>query len=1111
MTHTLLLLTSLTLSAADPRPGTASFAIARDGKALAPVVISPKASERTRAVADELATYLGRITGGKFEVTTGDSSRGIVLGTLAEFPDPALNEGLKIRDTYDGKEAFTIRTDSNRLRLIGAADLGASHAAFCLLEHLGCRWFFPAKEWEVVPSNPTLTVRLDVTDRPAILSRRIWYGYGYFDRAEKRCQRDYEAWARHNRMAASRTIWTGHAWQSIILSNRKTFDAHPEYLALVKGKRTGPQLCVSNPAVRKLAAAWALEQFRRRPEIDMVSMETSDGSNHCECEACRHLGNISERAFGLTNEVARIVARERPGKMVGMLAYNDHCEPPSFKLEPNVYVQSTAGFVRGRYTFDELMELWPKTCKNVGFYEYFSVWLWDFDMPPGGNGANVKHITERFRKYAALGASSIDCESGNNWCLHGRGYIVANRLMWDPKTDVNALLAGFYEKAFGPAARVMRRYYERLDPGNEPLLSAHLLALALRDLEEASRLARDRPDVLARLDHLKQYQHYVRLRWEHDRTREKDRKKELTLDALTWCYRTRYSYMDHWAGMLYSWTRKAAQQFDEPTWAFDHKGSPQPWKVEKLVSHDETEQTFRKDLAYFRPEPVEEVTFSPDLVPAGLQTKSPAISKQRFQRGARYALFSIGGEPLRFSITTGIIAWYRDRADAVWAITDAAGKQTARGRLPQDGKDHSFEVKVPRSGLYWLEFNDQGAAWGLTVEAGNPAVLALKRSRGPNHLGQMQRMYFYVPRGLKEIVYFWDGRPHEVWGPDGKLAAKVTESGKFIRVPVPEGASGKAWSLNRLALGRLWFFNVPNYLAASPDALLIPREVARADGLAPEKRFVATPLTKDKEFTAGIEGPACDAAGNIYAVNYARQGTIGRVTPEGKGEVFVSLPGKSVGNGIVFDKKGMMFVADYIGHNVLRIDPGTKKIKVFAHEDRMNQPNDLAIAPNGTLYASDPNWGKNTGQVWRIDTSGKVTLVAPSMGTTNGIEVSPDGKTLYVNESVQRNVWAFTIKPDGSLADKRLLKKFEDHGFDGMRCDVDGNLYIARYGKGTVVVVSPQGKILHEVDILGAAPSNLCFGGPDGRTVYVTEVKKQRLVQFRTDRPGLAWQRLHHP
>ena len=129
------------------------------------------------------------------------------------------------------------------------------------------------------------------------------------------------------------------------------------------------------------------------------------------------------------------------------------------------------------------------------------------------------------------------------------------------------------------------------------------------------------------------------------------------------------------------------------------------------------------------------------------------------------------------------------------------------------------------------------------------------------------------------------------------------------------------------------------------------------------------------------------------------------------------------------------------------------------------------------------------------------------MGTTNGIDVSPDGKTLYVNESKQHDIWAFTIHADGTLGEKRLVKHFPDFGFDGMRCDAKGNLYIARYGKGTVTVMSPDGKELHEIDVLGKSPSNLCFGGVDGRTVYVTEVTKRRVLRFRTDEAGLAWER----
>ena len=206
------------------------------------------------------------------------------------------------------------------------------------------------------------------------------------------------------------------------------------------------------------------------------------------------------------------------------------------------------------------------------------------------------------------------------------------------------------------------------------------------------------------------------------------------------------------------------------------------------------------------------------------------------------------------------------------------------------------------------------------------------------------------------------------------------------------------------------------------------------------------------------------------------------MTPDGRGEVFVTLPGKSVGNGIVFDSRGRMYVADYVGHNVLRIDPKTRAVEVFAHA-AMNQPNDLAIAPDGTLYASDPDWANGRGQVWKVSTSGEVERVAAEMGTTNGIEVSPDGKWLYVNESAQRNVWKFPIKDDGTLGEKQLIRQFPDHGFDGMRCDVDGNLYITRHGKGTVVIMTPEGRVLQEIDVLGKLPDQPLLrrpGRPDG-------------------------------
>ncbi len=277
--------------------------------------------------------------------------------------------------------------------------------------------------------------------------------------------------------------------------------------------------------------------------------------------------------------------------------------------------------------------------------------------------------------------------------------------------------------------------------------------------------------------------------------------------------------------------------------------------------------------------------------------------------------------------------------------------------------------------------------------------------------------------------------------------------------------------------------------------------------LAADPLWIAKPLTAAHSFTKEIEGPAVDRAGNLYAVSLARKETIGRVTPDGRTELWLELPNGSLGNGIRFDRQGMMYVADYTNHNVLRIDPATKKIEVFAHNPEMNQPNDLAMAPDDTLYASDPNWKNSTGQIWHIDRTGRTRKVAEGMSTTNGIEVSPDGKRLYVNESVSRKLWVFDIAAGHTLRNKRLLIEFPDHGYDGMRADAKGNLYVTRYGKGVVAVVSPRGRVKREIPVLGLRPSNLCFGGPDGRTVYVTEVEHGRVVQFRADAPGLEFVR----
>ena len=263
----------------------------------------------------------------------------------------------------------------------------------------------------------------------------------------------------------------------------------------------------------------------------------------------------------------------------------------------------------------------------------------------------------------------------------------------------------------------------------------------------------------------------------------------------------------------------------------------------------------------------------------------------------------------------------------------------------------------------------------------------------------------------------------------------------------------------------------------------------------------STDFTAEHVFTKGIEGPATNSRGELFVVNFEKEGTIGKVDQKGKGSIFTVLPDGSVGNGIRFDRKDNMYIADYVNHNVLIIKNGTQQATVFAHEPDANQPNDVAISPEGMLYASDPDWKEGTGNIWRVDQKG-FHLLESNMGTTNGIEVSPDGLKLYVNESVQKKIWIYDIDKQGNVSNKKLFYSFNDFGLDGMRCDSKGNLYVCRYGAGKVVVLSPKAEKIREIRLKGKNPTNITFGGKNKKQCFVTVSDRGTIETFFAKFPG---------
>ena len=214
-------------TAAEPAP----CALAKDGKALQRVVIGSKASEKTRAAAKNFAAYLGRITGGTFQVAEGDGDAGLAVGRAADFPK------LKLADKFGAdvtrREEYLLRSHADGVWLVGATDIAVEHAVWDVLYRVGYRQYFPGKAWEVVPSKRDLALAIDCFEKPAYHSRRIWFGFGAADYAAG----PYADWCAKNRATAGIVLNTGHAYDGILSRNKKAFADHPEYLGLVNGER----------------------------------------------------------------------------------------------------------------------------------------------------------------------------------------------------------------------------------------------------------------------------------------------------------------------------------------------------------------------------------------------------------------------------------------------------------------------------------------------------------------------------------------------------------------------------------------------------------------------------------------------------------------------------------------------------------------------------------------------------------------------------------------------------------------------------------------------------------------------------------------------------------
>ena len=258
------------------------------------------------------------------------------------------------------------------------------------------------------------------------------------------------------------------------------------------------------------------------------------------------------------------------------------------------------------------------------------------------------------------------------------------------------------------------------------------------------------------------------------------------------------------------------------------------------------------------------------------------------------------------------------------------------------------------------------------------------------------------------------------------------------------------------------------------------------------------------ELHSFIEGPAFDRAGRLYLTDIP-WGRIFRVSPEGEFDLVAEYDGEP--NGIAVHRDGRILVADY-KQGILCLDPDRGALTPLVERwrvERFKGPNDLVFASNGDLYFTDQGLTglqDPTGRVFRLSSAGRLDCLIDTVPSPNGIVLSHDETAVFVSVTRANAVWRLPLLPDGSTAKVGLFVQLSGglSGPDGLALTEDGGLCVAHAGNGCVWVFDRLGHPTYRVVVPeGLTTTNVAFGGPEYRTLFITESETGTV--YRADLP----------
>ena len=276
---------------------------------------------------------------------------------------------------------------------------------------------------------------------------------------------------------------------------------------------------------------------------------------------------------------------------------------------------------------------------------------------------------------------------------------------------------------------------------------------------------------------------------------------------------------------------------------------------------------------------------------------------------------------------------------------------------------------------------------------------------------------------------------------------------------------------------------------------LLGSTIANAQSTKGENAIVAPgaelqQVAADYKFT---EGPAADAQGNVFFTDQPNNRIMQWAT-DGTVSVFMEDAGRA--NGLFFDQQGNLIACADEKNQLWQISPD-KEVTVLVNDfqgKRLNGPNDLWVDPRGGIYFTDPYYQRdywahtekeidNERVYYLSPDRKKLTPVITDLVQPNGIVGTADGKQLYVADIGDKKTYVYQMNEDGSLSDKQL---FTDMGSDGLTLDNKGNVYLTGQG---VTVFNKQGEKIEHIDVDEGWTANVCFGGQDRKTLFITAMK----------------------